>query len=349
LLILFSYAVVALFTSALCSLLEAALLSVPDTHVALMAERGSRTGRWLQEMKSSIDRPLSGILTLNTIAHTVGAAGVGAQAARVYGEAWVGIASAIMTLLILVLSEIVPKTLGAIHARRLAGVTALATRAIVIITYPLILPLEWMSRMLGLSTRRVVPSRTELMAFARLGHSAGTMDKGELAIVRNTMMLHRIPVRRVLTPRVVTTILPVDMTVEEAIKEGNVFRYSRIPVFDGDREDIKGYVMRLDVVIASRSDGASSRLRDFARPIVAISETASVEHALEIMLKRREHILLVLDEYGGFEGIITLEDAIETLLGREIIDEDDEVVDMRKKARREIRAGRPGKGAGPAQ
>jgi len=332
--LLITFAAIALGISFLCSMLEASLLSIPSSHVAMLVERGSRFGRPLQEMKDRVDRPLAAILTLNTIAHTVGATGVGAEAARLYGHASVGIASAVMTVLILVLSEIIPKTLGAVNAKSLAGFTVITTRLMMIITYPIIVVLQWMSRLLGQQRQKEVLTRGEIIAAVRLGRQAGSLNTREYRTASNLMSLHMIKVSEILTPRTVLMALPEKRTVDQVIKEYSLPQHSRIPVYRETVDDVTGYITRYELMDAYRSGRGDTTLSEFTRPIQVVPEQASVSDALDIMLKNREHILLVVDEYGGVEGIVTLEDVIETLLGVEIVDESDTTADLQELARR---------------
>jgi CBS domain containing-hemolysin-like protein len=333
-LLMLVYGVIALGISALCSLLEASLLSIPMSHVEMLVERGSRTGKRLQKMKASVDRPLAAILTLNTVAHTAGAAGVGVEAAELFGTVWVGAASAVMTVLILVLSEIVPKTLGAVYAKRLGWFTAMATRLLIFLTYPAVIVLDWINRLLRPKSGIDAPSRGELLAIARLGHEGGAMSSREFQVVRNMMSLAHITVSEILTPRTVLVSMNENVSVDEAMKGDQLMRFARIPIYRDSIDDVTGYVARVDVVGACRGGSDTRPLKELARPIKTVPDTASVAAALNTMLQEHEHILLVVDEYGGLDGVVTLEDVIETLLGTEIVDESDQTADLQELARR---------------
>jgi CBS domain containing-hemolysin-like protein len=332
--LLIIFGTLAIVVSFLCSLLEAGLLSLPRSQVEAMVERGSQTGVTLQQMKENIDRPLAAILTMNTIAHTVGAAGVGAQAAVVFGDAAVGIASAVMTLLILVFSEIIPKTLGAVHAKNLAGVTAMTTKAMIVICMPLILLLESVNRMIGYERAEESISRSEVLATVRLGRDAGSLGPREHRIVSNVLALSNIKVGKILTPRTVVFALPQTMTLDEVVDAYRPIRFARIPIYEESIEHITGYVIRFDINKALSEGRGSEPLSSLAKRISAVPEVVTVADAFEQMLREGQHILLVVDEYGGTEGIVTLEDLIETLLGQEIVDETDTVTDMQELARR---------------
>jgi len=331
--LLLCYALLALGVSFLCSMLEASLLSVPRSHVESLAQRGVHWAQRLQTMKAHVDRPLSAILTLNTIAHTVGAAGVGAQAAEEFGSAAVGIASAVMTVLILVLSEIIPKTLGAVHAKSLAAFTMRVTWWLMALTYPILIALEQVNRLLGRSGYHPAMSRAELAATLQLGKESGAIDEHEYYTVRNLIALDDTPVKDVLTPRTVLAALPQDFSVAEALAERAPLEFARIPVYANSRDDVTGYVTRSSLYRYHYVGRDDAPLCDLAREMTVIPRQTSVGAAMDTMLARREHILLVVDEFGGVEGIVTLEDALETLLGREIVDETDTTVDLRELAR----------------
>ncbi len=333
--LLILYGLLAVGVSFLCSLLEASLLSLPLSYVKVLEEKGSRVGRTLVAMKTDIDRPLAAILTLNTIAHTVGAAGVGAQAAIVFGNHLVGVASAVMTLLILVVSEIIPKTMGAVHAKRLVGVTAYTTRAMIVVCYPIIVALEWINGMLGSKREAQRMSRAELAATLRLGHQGGALEEREYRVVANLLALNNSKLSAILTPRTVLFALPDEMTVAEVRAEHDPIRFARIPVYKEKVDTVTGYVARFDL---HRAEGDKT-LASLARPIEVLPEQATVGDALEIMLDKREQIALVVDEYGGTAGIVTLEDALEELLGQQIVDEADPVVDMQELAKKEAESG----------
>ena len=327
------YAVLAIGVSFICSMLEAALLSLPHSYVELLVEKRPRTGHALHKMKERIDRPLTAILTFNTIANTVGAVGVGAQATIVFGQEAIGFACAILTLLILVVSEIIPKTLGAVHTKSLVGVTAFTTRLMTVVCFPLIAVLEWTGRLVGYMRRRESTSRAELAAAIRLGRRDGALERREFRIISNLLALGKVRLSDVLTPRTVVFALQQDMTVEQVISEHQPMRFARIPVYRESADHISGYVARFDVREAYFSGDRSRTLEGLAKPIPILPELASVADALELMLEKHQHIAVVVDEHGGTAGIVTLEDTLEALLGQEIVDETDIVEDMRKLAK----------------
>jgi len=329
------YAVLAIGVSFLCSMLEAGLLSLPRSHVETLVASGSPLGAGLKKMKSDIDRPLAAILTLNTIAHTVGAAGVGAQSAVVFGSATVGVASAIMTFAILVFSEIIPKTLGAVHAKRLAKVTFVLTTGMIWLCYPLILLLEGVNRLIGYERRADSISRMEILATIQLGGSGGALAKRETRIVRNLLALEEVTIEKVMTPRTVVFGLPASLTVDAALAEHGPIRFARIPVYRDMLDHVEGYVARFDLHAALADGKGQATLGELARPIKFLPEQADVAKAMQVMLDNHEHIAAVVDEFGGLAGIVTLEDVMETLLGQEIVDETDPAPDMQDVARRQ--------------
>ena len=332
-LLFFAYLTLALGVSFLCSLLEASLLSVPRSHVAVMVERGSRAGLRLQKMKDDVDRPLAAILTLNTFAHTLGAAGVGAQAMVIWGEAWVGVVSFVVTLLILVFSEIIPKTLGAVHAKALAGFTAWSVYLMIVTLRPLVAACNAMSRTLsGNKTAAPLISREEVQSLARLAHEGGAIDRDEARILRNLIALRTATVQQVMSPRTVVYALPAETTVGEATA-GDPPSFARFPVIGDSLDDVTGVLHRRDLYAARSGGDTQAKLAALARPIHAVPEQANLSTVLRTFLERREHLFLVVDEYGGAAGVVTLEDVLETLLGVEIVDETDTVEDMQALAR----------------
>jgi len=339
---LIAYFSLALGVSFLCSLMEAVLLSISHAYIQALIEKGHKSGKLLRELKERINRPLAAILTLNTVAHTVGAAGVGAQVLKLYtaryGAAHAGqlvaLVSAVLTLLILVFSEIIPKTLGAVHWKRLGPVVGYGILGLVYGIFPLVVAFEALSRALSpkVGQRRV--SREEMMATAEIGKSEGSLHIQESRVIQNMLRLRNVRALDVLTPRSVLLAFQEDQTLAQVIKDYSPIRFSRVPIYGKDLDDVTGIVHRYKLVQAVTKGQGRLRLRALASPIHAVPETASVAQLLDQFIKRREQIFLVVDEYGGTTGIMTLEDAIETLLGVEIVDEFDTVADMRKLALR---------------
>ena len=332
--LLIVYVAVALVFSFLCSIAEAVLLSVTTAHITLLEQESRDSGALLRKLKSDINKPLAAILTLNTIAHTVGAAGAGAQAAVVFGSAWVGVASAILTLLILVFSEIIPKTLGATYWRSLAGITAHGLKFLVWALYPFVVLSEMLTR--GLSRNHELEgfSREEFAAMAELGEQEGQLEERESRILKNMFLLHETRVTDVMTPRPVVFSLPESLTVSDYFDSHFDSRFSRIPIYSTDREQLTGFVLKDDLLLAQSRSNTDSTLQTYRRELPALLDSTSLSDAFEKILHKRGHIMMIVDEYGGMEGIITMEDILETLLGLEILDESDKTADMQQYARR---------------
>lgn len=330
--LLILYFGLAITFSFLCSLLEAVMLSVTYSQVALLVKSGKRSGIILNKYKEKIDRPLSAILTINTIANTVGAAGVGAQALAVFGSKYVAIYSAGLTFCILVFSEIIPKTLGAVYCKQLSGVAAYVIRVLIYITYPFVVAFEFLGRAIARKAPTAKVTREEVGVAADMGLFDGELKERERSIIKNLLHLNTIFVRDILTPRSVLFVLHKDMTVDETIKQYQSLPFSRIPIYGRDRDDITGLINRYQISRAYSKGKRDKKLWELARPIHIVPAAKTVASALDDFIHKREHIFLVVDEYGGTAGIITLEDAIETLLGVEIVDELDPVDDMQKYA-----------------
>lgn len=330
------YLFLALGVSFLCSILEAVLLSVTPSYVAALEQEGSVIGQRLRELKDDIDRPLAAILSLNTIAHTIGAAGVGAQAERVFGSTYVAIISAILTLLILVFSEIIPKTLGAVYWRRMAPAV---TRILRVIEWTM-LPFVWLSKgitrlLSSKEDRSASVSREEITALAELGKEEGIFEEEESRILKNLFRFSSLRVRDIMTPRTVVQALPEDKTVGDVVEENSEFRFSRIPVYTENRDDITGYVLKDEILLKAAQEEDQLTLRELKREILAIPDALPLPELFERLLDRLEHIALVVDEYGGTAGIVSMEDVVETLLGLEIVDEVDSAKDMQVLARQQ--------------
>lgn len=332
--LLIIYVAIALLFSFLCSISEAVLLSVTRAHISVLEQEGKSSGSLLRELKDDINRPLAAILTLNTIAHTVGAVGAGAQAALVFGSTWVGLISAILTLLILVFSEIIPKTLGATYWRALAGVTAHGVKFLIRVLYPFVIMSELLTRRLSHDQKIEGFSRKEFAAMAELGEQEGQLEERESRILKNMFLLHETIVTDVMTPRPVVFSLPESLTVYEYFEKHYDSRFSRIPVYAENDEIFTGFVLKDDLLLAQARNNTDSTLETYRRELYALSDKTSLSDAFDEVLHQRAHIMVIIDEYGGMEGIITMEDILETLLGLEIMDESDKTADMQKYARR---------------
>ena len=336
---LYFYLILAIGVSFLCSLFEAIILSASPAYVTALAESGKRSGRLLNDLKTRIDDSLAAILTLNTISHTIGASGVGAEVLKLYGDSYVAIASVVLTLLILVLSEIIPKTIGATYWRPLAPLAAEGIRVFIIITYPFVVVFQRLSHLIGHGSHESSVTRDEILFSAQIGRDEGTLSQDEAAIIKNLLRLQKILAREIMTPRTVVFALDQNRTVEEVILEIASCSFSRIPIFDGEIDRITGVVTRVELLAAHAAGQAAKRLIDFSRELHAIPETVSVASVFDTFVARGEHLFAVIDEHGGFDGVVSLEDVLETLLGVEITDEFDSVEDLRAHAAEHRRKG----------
>jgi len=328
------YVVLALLFSFLCSVAEASLLSITPAYVAGLREKQPKKAELLRQLKGEkIDQALAAILTVNTIAHTVGAIGAGSKATAVFGSVWFGVFSAVMTLLILFLSEIVPKTLGAVYWREVSGATAWYVNFLIKAMYPLILVSEKITKWIASGKQTGDFSRDEFVAMAGLGHEMGHINERESKIIRNLFRFKLVQTSAIMTPRVVVAALQADLTVDEALASLQKITFSRIPVYSQHVDAVTGFVLREDLLVAQNEGRGSAQVGSFRREIVAVLDTLPLSKLLETLLQERQHIALVVGEYGETEGIVTLEDVVETLLGIEILDEGDEVEDMQLLAR----------------
>ena len=332
--LLLFYLFLAVGVSFLCSILEAVLLSVTPSHVAVMNERGSASGKKLRELKRNIDRPLSAILSLNTISHTFGAAGVGAQSLVIFGSAWVSVTSAVVTLLILVFSEIIPKTLGATYWKQLAGFTAHACGVLIIITWPLVVMSKYITRWLAKQKHGPSISRDEFRVLAQVGTEEGVFAEEESNIFVNLIRFSAIRVEDIMTPRVVVRKFQHDMTLEEVKQQAGTFQFSRFPVYGDSDEDVSGYVLKADIMLALAEGRSQTKLKELKRNVLFVPEFISLRVLFGQLLADQEHFAVVVDEYGDMAGVVTMEDVLETLLGMEIVDESDAIEDLRGAARR---------------
>ena len=327
------YLTLALAISFLCSVLEAVLLSTPMSFISMKESENARGAQLLKRLKTDIDRPIAAILSLNTIAHTVGAAGVGSEAVKVFGEAYFGVISAILTILILVLSEIIPKTVGARYWRQLAIPAASVIRLLIVICYPLVLLSELITKIVSNGKHTQSVSREEVSAMATVGAEEGVLDLQENKMIQNMLKLRHVKAEQIMTPRVVVAYLPSNTTLRESYQNEACRSYSRIPVYADKDEYVCGYVLRQNMLEKMAEDKFEMPLSDIMRPVLYFSEEESVSVIWEKMLEKKEHISAIINEYGCFQGIVTMEDIIETVLGFEIVDENDPVPDMQKLAR----------------
>lgn len=331
--LLFTYLALAIGVSFVCSILEAVLLSVSQSYIAVMERKGQKSGILLRELKEDIDKPLSAILSLNTIAHTVGAAGVGAQAQIVFGSGYVGITSAILTLLILFLSEIIPKTLGATYWRKLAPATGRMLRWMIWILYPFVILSLMITRLLSGDENQVTFSREELSAMAERGVEEGIFEQEESDILKNLVQLRSLRIKDIMTPRIVVVGFNEEKTVADVLHKVEEIRFSRLPLYGDSEDDITGYVLKNDLLIRLAKGEKDIKLKELKREILILPDFLSLQDFFERLLEKQEHIAVAVDEYGGFSGVVTMEDLVETLLGMEIVDEVDAIDDMQKMAR----------------
>jgi len=329
---LFFYFFAVLGVSFLCSLLESFILSVTHAHISIVSKDRPALGKKLSYFKENINRPLSAILSLNTIANTVGAASVGAITLIEFGSSWVAIMSGVLTLSILIFSEIIPKTIGALYWKRILIPATFAVQVLITMTYPLVVLLELLSKWLAKEGNGDKVSREEVIAMAELGEDEGTIEESESTVIENVLMLDDIPVEEVLTPRSVIFALDKTSSVREVLDKYNDIEFSRIPVYEKELDNIIGIVRRHVLLKSKAEDQFDVTMGELAKPIHTVEENDSVGDVLDEFVKRREHLFMVKDQFGQVAGLITLEDAIETLLGIEIVDETDSVVDMRKLA-----------------
>ncbi len=331
--LLLLYMVLALGISFFCSIAEAVLLSVPPSYVAYLRQRGRRFANLLARLEQDIDRPLAAILSLNTIANTAGAAGVGAQAAIVFGSDKVGIASAILTFLILVCSEIIPKTLGSVYWRTLAPAVACGVQGLMWILYPLVVMAQMITRLIAKGQSPPAFHREEFQALAQIGAEHGHLSPREFRILGNLMRFRSYTVHDVMTPRTVLFALLENSTVGEIFEGYPDIPFTRIPVYADDLDNITGFVLKTDILKLQAEGNSNTMLMDIKRDLRALPENSTLFNAFEFLVDHHEHIALVVDEFGGVEGTVTLEDVVETLLGLEIVDEADVTVDMQALAR----------------
>ena len=327
------YASIALGVSFLCSILEAVVLSIPHTYIAVLEKDGDKNGVvWTNLKEDDAVKPLTAILTLNTIAHTMGAAGVGSEVQSIWGEGALTIASIILTIAVLFLSEIIPKTLGTAYWKQLAPFTGKLLAILVRLLAVLIIPIQMLKAILPKGDHTLV-TRDDVAALADLGGEEGIIEEDEEKVIHNLLKLRDIKVVDIMTPRVVMTSFHSTSTVKEILDEHKIIRVSRIPVFDDTIDDSSGIVIRSEILMAASRDGWDSPMREFKKPVISLKTTANVDEALEMFLEERQQFALVRDEFGGTAGIVTMEDVLETLLGEEIVDELDVVDDMRELAR----------------
>lgn len=331
--LLLLYLFIALGVSFLCSLLESTLMSTSLSYINLRVEEGYAPAKLMQQYKENTGKPLAAILSLNTIANTIGAAGVGVQATALFGSKWFGVVSAITTILILVFSEIIPKVLGTRYWRELMGFAARTIQFLSFVLYPLVLLVELITKLFGENDDPSV-SREEVLAMVNVGEEEGVVDEDENKIFSNLMRLDSIHAYDVMTPRVVAKTAPENMTLRAYYDNDEYDHFSRIPLYKPESpEYITGYILRNDALEDLTEDHFRKTLGSIKRPLPAFDQDLTLGTIFDSMLKQKSQIAQIIDEYGMFVGILTLEDIIETIFGLEIIDENDTVIDMQQYAR----------------
>jgi len=331
--LLITYLLLALIVSFLCSIMEAVLLSTPQSFLIINKQKGANWAKQFTKLKANVDKPLSAILSLNTIAHTIGAAGVGAQAVKIYGEAYFGLISAILTVLILIITEIIPKTIGANFWYKLVPITNILIRGTIFLTYPLVFISSLITKFLSKNKNHKSTSREEIAALASIGTSEGIISMEEDKILQNILKLKNVKAREVMTPRVVVVMANQNLTLNEFLQNKDYLTFTRIPIYDENEEHVTGYVIRENVFENIAEGNLTKSLNEVKRNITVVPNSIMLFSLWEKLLLNKEHIALVVDEYGGVDGVVTLEDIIETILGLEIVDEKDTITDMQQYAK----------------
>ena len=332
--LLFLYLFIAVFFSFLCSILEAVLLSVTPSFVGAKKKEEASYAVDLERLKEDVDRPLAAILTLNTFAHTLGAAGVGAQAQAIWGDKYLSLVSALLTIIILVFSEIIPKTLGATFWRQLAPLSTSIIKVLVVMLFPFV----WISQIItkiikGKNYQKGKVTRADFSAMAEISSQEGALHEGEYRYIRNILRFRQVKVQDIMTPRNVMTAFPEDMPLAEVDKQLSEKSFSRIPVYRDTVDTITGIVLKDEVLKKLADDEHHLTLRDLRRDVSEVQEEQSVTDLFKVFTEKKEHMAIALEQYGGTAGVVTMEDVIETLLGMEIVDEMDTVQDMQAYAR----------------
>jgi CBS domain containing-hemolysin-like protein len=331
--LLLFYLLLAIGFSFLCSVLEAVILSVTPSFVRIKVAQKKPGANLLKSLKDHIDRPLSAILTLNTIAHTIGAAGVGAQAVAVFGEVYFGLISAVLTLLILIFSEVIPKTIGARYWRQLALPSARIMKVLIYVLYPLVIVSDFFTKLFIQKKNPQSVTREEIEVLTNLGTREGVFEEDEGKLITNVLSLKKIRVKEIMTPRTVVIAAQENMTLNDFFKNDEFKQFSRIPVFSESMDDCNSFVLKTDVLQELVQGHDNMILRDIKRPMIIIPENLFISKLFDKLIRKHEHIAMIVDEYGGFEGLATIEDIIETILGLEILDETDVYLDMQELAR----------------
>ncbi len=334
--LLIVYMALALIISSICSLLEATLLSTPMSYINTLEQQGVKGALRLKKLKLEIDESISAILVVNTIANTVGASLVGAQAAELFHSTGVGVVSGVFTFLILMFSEIIPKTIGSYYWRKLAVPASSIIKVMIILTYPIVWILGKFTHRISDSSNQTAVSREEVAAMVTTGAEEGVLEKKENKMIQNLLRLEDVTAHEIMTPSSVVTMAEESMNIKDFYQSEDFGQFSRIPIYNDENDDyVTGYVLKQEILERLAEDKFDITLKDLKRNILTFSEEESVSNIWEKLLERKEHISVIIDEYGSMRGIVTLEDVIETMLGFEIVDEKDEVVDMQELAKQQ--------------
>ena len=327
----------------MCSVWEAVLLSVTPTYVSRMEREKPITGKLLNRFKEDIDRPLSAILTLNTIAHTVGAVGVGVEAGKIFGPNYLSlyfieipyesVIAGLMTLAILVLSEIIPKTIGATYWKNLTPFTVRSLRVLIVVLAPFVWLSKFITRLIKTEKGRSVFSRADFAAMADAGHKSGALDRDEKSIIQNLLRLENLKVRGIMTPRSVLMMVDEEMPIDQIYKEFKPMVFSRIPVYKEHPDNITGIILKDSILENLAQDRHSKKANELKRDVLFVEDNFSVAKLMDTLILNRQHVAMVADSFGSVVGLVTMEDLFETLLGMEIVDETDKVEDLQKLAR----------------
>jgi len=336
--LLLTYLILALLVSFLCSIAESVLLSLPVSYVRTLESQGVKNSKRLKKFKEDIETPISSILTFNTIAHTVGAAGVGAQATKLWGDAYFGIVSAVLTFLVLFLTEIPPKSIGARYWRRLAIPVTIMVNVMNYIVFPVVWISKKITRFIAGGKPQEKVSREEVAALTEIGLEEGIFAENESKTIKNLIRSRSIRGDEVMTPRTVVVAIPENTKLSEFFNNPEVIRHSRFPVYDKNSDNITGYVLKYDITDNLVKGNGDMLISDIRRNIIMCYESLTIPKLFDILLEKKEQIAVLVDEYGGMSGIVTLEDIIESIFGFEIIDERDTQVDMQQLAKEKWRA-----------
>ena len=327
--LLIFFIIFSLTFSFICSLGESVLLSLTNSHIEKLINEKKKSGRILKRLKSNIDKPLSSILIINTIANTVGAVGIGAKAVSIFGSDSLILVSTLMTVSILIFSEIVPKSIGAYYWKSISPFMAYVLKWFTIINTPLLKITELITTMLKPSETQPKVSREDMKIMAEIARDEGQFTEKEVEVLHNLMFMGTLDTQGILTPRTVMFTLPGNMLVSEFIADEQTAHFSRIPLYQNREDDIGGFILKTDILLAAIRGETDKTLNDYIRPIQAVPETIRLSDLFYILVDKKRHLVIVVDEYGAVAGIVTLEDIIEYLIGREIMDESDNVSDLR--------------------